>query len=98
MFLQQVVVSPQELDAIVTRLNTRPVKEVKTGSEASQAKAVKLVYQKDAAKGYKEVYMPLKRVWLYTKQHTKPPMQLKVRWHAIGPIRGACVLHPLPLV
>ena len=62
--LQQVVVTPQELHAIVARLNSQPVKEGKTGSVSSQAKAVKLTYQKDAAKGFKEVYMPVKRVWL----------------------------------
>ena len=63
--LQQVVVSPQELDAIVARLNSRTVKDIKTGSDSSQAKAIKLTYQKDAAKGFKEVYVPVKRVQLY---------------------------------
>ena len=60
--LQQVMVTPRELDAIVARLNSQPVKVVKAGTDSSQAKAVKLTYQKDAAKGFKEVYMPLKRV------------------------------------
>lgn len=75
-FLQQVRVSPQELNAIVARLNTRPVKEVKTGSESSQAKAVRLFYQKDAAKGYKEVYVPIKRVWLDRIHHIMTCTQL----------------------
>lgn len=56
--------SPEELNAIVARLNNRPAKEVKTGSDSSQAKAVTLMYQKDAAKGFKEVYIPVKRVQL----------------------------------
>ena len=71
LFLQQLLVSRQELDAIVARLNTRPVKEVKVGSESSQAKAVRLSYAKDAAKGFKEVYTPVKRVCLYITNHTK---------------------------
>lgn len=52
------------------------MKEVKTGSESSQAKAVRLFYQKDAAKGYKEVYVPVKRVWLYKIYHTMTCMHL----------------------
>ena len=64
--MQQMVVTPQELDVIVARLSSQPVKEVKTSSSSSQATAVKLTYQKDAAKGFKEVYMPVKRVWLYS--------------------------------
>ena len=60
--LQQLLVSPQELDAIVTRLNAQPGKDSKKGSGQGQARTVKLVYQKDAAKGYKETYTPIKRV------------------------------------
>lgn len=60
--LQQLFVSPDELEAIVLRLNTQPKREIKKGHEPPEARAVKLVYQRDAAKGYKEAYMPVKRV------------------------------------
>ncbi len=60
--MQQLFVTPEELESIVARLNTEPKREIKKGHEAPQARAVKLVYQKDAAKGYKETYMPVKRV------------------------------------
>ena len=64
--LQQMLVSPQDLNAIVARLNTQPAREVKPGSVSSQAKAMKLIYQKDAVKGFKEVYIPVKQVWLHS--------------------------------
>ena len=54
--------APDELEAIVARLNTQPKREIKKGHEAPQARAMKLVYHKDAAKGYKEAYVPVKRV------------------------------------
>ncbi|KAL3135116.1 hypothetical protein ABBQ32_008057 [Trebouxia sp. C0010 RCD-2024] len=76
-WVKQVRVSPQELNAIVARLNTRSMKEVKTGSESSQAKAVRLFYQKDAAKGYKEVYVPVKRAQLQQK-YLQPVAKTKV--------------------
>ena len=68
--LQQLLVSPEELDAIVARLATQPSTKAKKGREGTQMKAVKLVYQKDAAKGYKEVYTPVKqaRLLLFQKR------------------------------
>lgn len=62
--------SPEELTAIVARLNSQPAKEVKTGCDSSQTKAVTLIYQKDAAKGFKEVYIPVKRVQLNSCSQT----------------------------
>jgi len=52
----------------VTRLNTQPKREIKKGHEPPQARAMKLVYHKDAAKGYKEAYVPVKRVGAYFLQ------------------------------
>jgi len=46
----------------VARLNTQPKREIKKGHEPPQARAMKLVYHRDAAKGYKEAYVPVKRV------------------------------------
>ncbi len=60
--LQQLCRTPDELEAIVARLNTQPKREIKKGHEPPQARAMKLVYHKDAAKGYKEAYVPVKRV------------------------------------
>ena len=63
--LQQLRLTPDELEAIVTRLNTQPRREIKKGHEPPQARVMKLVYHKDAAKGYKEAYVPVKRVGAY---------------------------------
>ena len=58
--MQQLFLQPEELEAIVARLNAPNKREIKNNQE--QARTVKLVYQKDSAKGYKEAYMPVKRV------------------------------------
>ncbi len=60
--LQQLRFTSDELEAIVARLNTQPKREIKKGHEPPQARAMKLVYHRDAAKGYKEAYVPVKRV------------------------------------
>ena len=60
--------APDELEAIVARLNTQPKREIKKGHESPQARAMKLVYHKDTAKGYKEAYVPVKRVGAYFLQ------------------------------
>ena len=60
--------APDELEAIVARLNTQPKREIKKGHESPQARAMKLVYHRDAAKGYKEAYVPVKRVGAYFLQ------------------------------
>ncbi|DBA90001.1 hypothetical protein WJX79_009034 [Trebouxia sp. C0005] len=56
-WVKQLRLTPDELEAIVTRLNTQPRREIKKGHEPPQARAMKLVYHKDAAKGYKEAYV-----------------------------------------
>ncbi len=66
--LQQLRLTPDELEVIVTHLNTQPKREIKKGHEPPQARAMKLVYHKDAAKGYKEAYVPVKRVGAYFLQ------------------------------
>ena len=60
--MQQLFFTPEELAAIVARLNVQRERDVKKGHEQKQAQAVKLVYQKDDAKGFKEAYVPVKRV------------------------------------
>ena len=68
--MQQLVVQPEELDAIVARLSTQPTKDSK--KQLEQSHAVKLVFAQDTAKGkgYKETFQPVKRVsWKMLSSH-----------------------------
>lgn len=54
-WVKQMIVQPDELDAIVARLSVQPKKDNK--KQLEQSTAVKLMYD-----GYKESYKPVKRV------------------------------------
>lgn len=59
--VQQLCLPQADVDAIVQRLSAQTQK-AKSGNWQPKAVAVKLTYVRDAAKGHKEAYVPVKKV------------------------------------
>ena len=87
--MQQLIVQPDELDAIVARLSTQPKKDNKK-QQLEQTQTVKLVFAQDTAKGkgYKETFQPVKRV------SSKVLFKIHCDWVVYWPI-AAWIIHDL---